>query len=758
MNLKKYNVIWDTPGYSSTDSMPLGNGDIGINVWVENEGDLLFYISKTDAWDENMRLLKLGRIRVNISPNPFREGLAFKQVLSLEDGAIYITAGKPEIKIKLRVDANNPVIRLEAESEMAFELKVILEVWRSRERVLQDYELKNGAYGLDGSTEPVIEYPDTILDGEKNRIIWYHRNKSSIWPCTLKLQGLESIIDELDDPLLNRTFGGIIKSDSLENINPYTLKSLKSKKQYCLSIYPFTSEKLSSEEWLESLEKVIDKVESINLTNTWESHKNWWLNFWGRSCIFVSGSSINTKEVGETKETKEIEETEGTKGREGTEEIEITEEITRGYILQRFVNACGGRGSYPIKFNGSIFTMDSFEEHAGERFNADYRRWGGPYWFQNTRLTYWPMLGSGDYELIKPLFSMYMDMLKLAKKRTQIYYGHDGVFFPETLTFWGTYANSNYGWDRKGKHISHVDNTYIRYYWQCGIELVCMMLEYYFHTLDELFVQDTLLPLANEVILFNSSHYSKGEDGKVIFKPASSLETWQNVVNPLPEIAGLKYILEKLLELPEGLLNNEQKENWEKLFSELPTIPIRKSDDKKLLAPAQELIDKKSMNIENPELYAVFPYRIYGVGKPDLEIAIDTYESRLIKRTGGWHQDAIQAAFLGMIDEAAKNVISNYTSYCKECRFPGFRGPNYDWTPDQDHASVANMALQCMLLQTEGEKIYLFPAWPDDWDVEFKLHAPMNTVVEARLKDKKLEYLKVTPDIREKDVIIMNYR
>ncbi|NSW92950.1 MAG: hypothetical protein HPY74_20305 [Firmicutes bacterium] len=158
-----------------------------------------------------MRLLNLGRIRVHISPNPFREGFTFKQVLKLEDGAIYISAGKPEIRIKIWVDANNPVVRLEAESEETFNLKVILEVWRNRERVLRGYELEHGAYGLGGSPEPIIEYPDTIQDGEKNRIIWYHRNKSSIWSDTLKLQGLESLIEELDDPLLNRTFGGIIK-------------------------------------------------------------------------------------------------------------------------------------------------------------------------------------------------------------------------------------------------------------------------------------------------------------------------------------------------------------------------------------------------------------------------------------------------------------------------------------------------------------------------------------------------------------------
>src|SRR6195952_4438361 len=49
-SLNKYNVSWNTPGPGSAQSMPLGNGDIGLNVWVEKNGDLVFYISKTDAW------------------------------------------------------------------------------------------------------------------------------------------------------------------------------------------------------------------------------------------------------------------------------------------------------------------------------------------------------------------------------------------------------------------------------------------------------------------------------------------------------------------------------------------------------------------------------------------------------------------------------------------------------------------------------------------------------------------------------------
>ena len=58
----------------------LGNGDVGINAWVESSGDLVFYVSKTDAWDENGRLCKIGRVRVKFDP-PLPVTAAFRQEL-----------------------------------------------------------------------------------------------------------------------------------------------------------------------------------------------------------------------------------------------------------------------------------------------------------------------------------------------------------------------------------------------------------------------------------------------------------------------------------------------------------------------------------------------------------------------------------------------------------------------------------------------------------------------------------------------------
>ena len=63
------------------------------------------------------------------------------------------------------------------------------------------------------------------------------------------------------------------------------------------------------------------------------------------------------------------------------------------------------------------------------------------------------------------------------------------------------------------------------------------------------------------------------------------------------------------------------------------------------------------------------------------------------------------------------------------------------------------MILQSMLLQVRGDKLLLFPAWPKDWDADFKLHAPVNTVVEGVYRNGKLEKLTVTPTARAKDIV-----
>jgi hypothetical protein len=711
------NVIWDFPSKNSLGSMPAGNGDIGINLWVEENGDLLFYLSKTDAWSENARLLKLGKVRLSLSPNPFKKGTPFSQELILKDGVIHIEAGKAEEKVSIDVwvDANHPAVEMDVKSQKKIKASVTTEPWRLEQREIAENSPElHSAYGL----QSAIVEKDTILEDVRGNVIWAHRNERSIWKSNLKMQGLEGYLKKGKDPLLYNTFGGLIYSDKLQKTAPAELETEEAINSFSVSVFTLTAQTKSLDKWEEEISQIASKVSSESREKRLIAHIDWWQAFWDRSHIFVSTQN----------------------------EEEKVANVSKNYNLQRYMNACSGRGNSPIKFNGSIFTVDT--KNLNNRyggFDADYRQWGGPYWWQNTRLPYWSMLEAGDFDLMQPLFKMYRDVLDIRKFATKTYYGHEGAFYIETMRHWGTFAESNYGFDRpEDLTLGMTKNTFIRYYWQSGLEFSLMALDYYAFTKDEKTLTKTILPVITEVITFFDQHWKRDENGKILFDPAMALETYNTAVNPLPEIVGINKVCSELLKLPETAITDDQRKQYRRLITELPEIPMREVGGEKLLAPAHEYSGKQ--NIENPELYAIFPYRKYGVGKENIELGRRTFNAREIKQTGGWQQNAIKAAYLGLADEAAQLMAQNFNAGTTFYRFPTMWGPNYDWVPDQCHGSVAMIALQRMLLQYEGDEIYLLPAWPKGWDVDFKLHAPNKTIIECTLKNGEITRLQVTPE------------
>ena len=50
----------------------------------------------------------------------------------------------------------------------------------------------------------------------------------------------------------------------------------------------------------------------------------------------------------------------------------------------------------------------------------------------------------------------------------------------------------------------------------------------------------------------------------------------------------------------------------------------------------------------------------------------------------------------------------------------------------------------------------MLPAWPEDWDVSFKLCAAGNTTVECEYRDGRVQLLQVTPSSRKADIVDMS--
>ncbi|MFT3945725.1 MAG: DUF5703 domain-containing protein [Agriterribacter sp.] len=709
-----YDIVWDKPSENAAGSMPIGNGEVGLNCWVDREsGDLLFYVSRTDSWSETMSLLKLGRIRVSFTPAVFRDYTSFVQRLSLHDGYILIEGRNKQAKLSLKlfVDADQPVVYLTGESDMPVKATASVEIWRDKLRVLSNKEIERALSGYPDSLM-FMEYPDVVYDDKKN-ITVYHRNETSVYPIHLQLQKLQPENAGQYDPLINRTFGMVIGGQGFEKQTPVSLAMEKPRKKFTLKIATHTAQTPTASHWIQEADKIMQTSPGAAVAA--ERTKNWWNDFWSKSYLFVSTPDDTTGK-----------------------------KITQSYILQRWMTASAGRGNYPIKFNGSIFTVEPQYTDPNRRFSADFRLWGGGYWWQNTRLIYYPLLQTGNFDMLRALFDHYFSNLPLMKSTAKAFYNAPGAVCPETTTIFGTFQNTDYGWNRSGLKDGEVGNDYIKYCWNSGLELLALMIDHYRYTGDHSFAQQRLLPMAREILAFFNAFFPKNENGIMEITPTHSLETyWYNVKNDLPTVAGLHYVIDELLKLPVAVSTDEDRQVWSELKKALPAIPVVQKEGKTLFSPAQEFEDRKT-NAENPELYAIFPFPLSNITTANKQTGIDSYNSRIQKTSRGWTQDGQQAARLGLVEEAKKNILAKIENSNRNFRFPAIWGPNYDWTPDQCHGGNLMITLQEMVMQSYGTTSYLLPAFPKGWNVSFLLYAPGNTKIKGHYSHGALTYEKLT--------------
>jgi hypothetical protein len=748
--VSQYNVVWDTPSDDSFGSMPLGNGDIGLNIWYEKNSDLLFYISKVDAYDAEHKLPKLGRIRIKTDPAiPTKH---FKQTLSLSDASTLIEAG--DATFKIWVDANHPVIKVEGKSKTPRKITVSLESLRSLSDA--DRALAGG-----GTVGIVFNKPD-------DKLAWCYRNLSSQWAQNLQIQNTPELIAQTKDPILHRTSGCLLQVKGFVKESPTILKSKDATTGFDCSIKVISTQPENLETWLSEA--------SVPPVSDWEAHCDYWKSFWDRSYIHVTSCGDGVFNFDQCRYTQFAQ---GSKAYEGHKEIDADKnarQLSERYALERFCEAAAGRGTVPPPFNGSIFTMDTpagvsgFYTPVENAASPDERDWAHlAFMWQNTRHPYLSMATRGDYDALRPGMQFIRDGLEICKDRCKKYFGHEGAFIMEA-SWW--YNVGVYSMDDVPPHLL--------YHLLASLELPVIMCEYYEHTGERDFLEQVLLPCAEEFIKYYKIHFPKRDaNGKILMEGVGCAETYQGVTNPCTEIGGLKYLLTKLLSFD---IDDRLRKEWTDLLNTMTDTPLRRIRGLDLLAVG-DVYDPGRVICESPELYSVYPFRQVWLGEPRLlqnarqsfhvrTTSIDgTVDSESVE-TGGWQLTSVQAAYLGLAREAARLTSINFNDQFihwsdnvdpdapfpqrPRPRFPVFWERKMDYTPDNDHGATSVNALQSMLLQSDGKKIFLLPALPEDWDVSFKLKAAFNTTVECEYRDGKIQSLKVTPESRRADVVDMS--
>ena len=741
-------LVWTSQSRNSSESMPCGGYDIGLNVWVEqhideSQGspcyDLLFYAQQSGWFDENNTLLKAGRWRLHFDGDPFNSS-DFRQELRLDDGAIYIK-GKG-LEVRIWVDVFSPVVFVEMKSQRTERATLSYESWRYRDRPVTKAECQQCSYKwlipADCTT-----FADSI-QANGNHLTFSHKNREqTVFDYTVHYEHLDAIKDSLYNPIGGLLMQGEMTAPGFKFIG--TSSGTYASTDY--RSWNFRNEKLrkaticlefrvESVEFATALESSTagspvgnSKLYTLNSTLSKKRSAHWWHDFWQRSWIETDGSN------------------------------EEAARMVRNYELMRYLLGCNAYGQWPTKFNGGLFTFDPVYVDSTMTFTPDYRKWGGgTMTAQNQRLVYWPMLKSGDYDLLQSQLDTYLRMLPNAIARTRYYWGHDGACFTEQIENFGLPNPAEYGKHPEGSDYGVERNAWLEYEWDTALEFAMMGL-----LSEEGKVNSEKFAAA--VLRFFDEHYqwqakqlgtkALDENGKLIIYPGSGCETYKMAYNPSSTIAALKALVSEELRvkseefaaaIPSADGIPVGNSSLFTLHSSLPDIPLRVIDGDTCIAPA--VVWARTQNVETPQLYPVWPWRIYGLGRPGLDIARNTYwkdpHAIEMRSSKGWKQDNIWAACLGLTEEARRLNVEKLSD--GPYRFPAFWDPGFDWAPDHNRGGAGMIGLQEMLLQeTADGQLLLFPAWPREWNCRFRLHATDGRTVEASIQEGKI---KVTPNVR----------
>jgi hypothetical protein len=741
VDLAKYNVVWDSPSKDSLDSMPLsGRMGAGANVWVE-AGSIWIYPSHNGAYDEKGRLLKLGCLR--ITPVDFKlGGEGFRQELHLANGTITISQGDFQAALWFAGET----LLFESRSAKPLAYDVAFGTWRDRRRdgILVD---------VFGETRQTF-MPDQVQPS-KEGFVWFHRNAD--YPFDLagkaKRQGIPP--ETVPDLTTKRVFGGaaVVEGGISEPVPADVEWQFWNGKAWTgrtptrenLVIAARLGGKLDAapQQWAAEakalLEPAARQAAKVDEVKRWEE-------FWSRSHLSVNPSAAPTDEGWMA---------------------------GRNYQLFRYMLSCNRGGEFPLLFNGGVFTTDNKPGRitgnsspaaplmAEAPSSPDFRRWLFCHFMsQNQRWLGWPTLASGDADLLEPSMAFYRNRSAVAAARAKAN-GAEGVVYPEPLDVWGLCAFAPTGTSLCGApHLYH--------YFSMMLENAWMTLQ----ARDALGISlEKDLPWIEGTVLFYDSFYRAQTkkltgseltaDGKLRIYPSNALEFGGGATDPVEVVSALHRITAGLLALPD--LPMDSRERLQRIQPTIPDLPIGKRQGRASLFPARS-VEQEFNPWEPIEMFAAWPYRMVGVTKPEtLQLARDSWETIPEKRAASCKQDfswmatVANVASLARPEEAKKRAIHKMANtVAPQARFPAFFGPGHDWLPDHNWGGSGMVGMQEMLLAPEPGptgKLHLFPAWPKDWDVDFKLHAPGPTIVEGVFKAGKLESLKVSPEARAKDIV-----
>ncbi|MFI6080974.1 glycosyl hydrolase family 95 catalytic domain-containing protein [Streptomyces sp. NPDC051217] len=400
--------------------------------------------------------------------------------------------------------------------------------------------------------------------------------------------------------------------------------------------------------------RALAAVKATGYTNTFTSYRDWWHAFWNKSFVQYSN---------------------------GSREADYMENV---YYLSTYMIAAAGYANYPAHFINGAF-----------RATGDATKWSRAYWFWNQRDLYNSFLASNHTDLMAGFNKLYSRNFDALKAYTRTRYNVDGIWVPETM-----------GWD--GNARGTINSDYTKNIWSTGAQAAYNMYLQYTYTNDANYLRNTAYPFMREVAKFYAAKLSHNSStGKYYVATSNAHETYWNVPNAITDLTAVRTLFPLAIKAGAQLgLDADLRPQWQNILNNLIAYPSDTAANTYL--PHQPPI-AQTRNNENVAAEIIWPYDLTGIGYPDHQKAVNTWNARPFPYGNVWSNDAIQAARLGLGNQAfqgMKTMLNKYQNYPN--------GMTNNTNGVFEYLGVHLAATNESLLQSYNDKIRVFPAVPTD--------------------------------------------
>jgi hypothetical protein len=462
--------------------------------------------------------------------------------------------------------------------------------------------------------------------------------------------------------------------------------------------------------------------------------------------------------------------------------------VQQHYHYFLYLMGSSSRGKFPPKFNGMIWST-----------GGDLRTWGAQHWFANLSCYHEALPAANHLELMDPMFDMYSGAHAACEIAAQQEWGSQGAYIPETMYFDGleklpediaAEMRELYllrkPWDqRSAKFIEYSEHRHphsSRWNWiqkaawvngrlvdtergfgpygpvshilGTSAKVPYLYWRRYAYTADREWLKSRAYPMLKGAAEFyrNFPGLAKEADGKYHIHRVNSNESVLGARDTDEDLSAMRGLLPAAIRASEILeVDADLRAKWRELLDNL--TPLATSDDADALKPEGYHGPRVWVRGRKPAVNArgflpdanSLPAWFFDLCGPDSADANNTLNAILRGEPGPdtpvnlLSKVAIAAAIQGRA-QAFRYLVLNQLRGRANAVLPNRmslrEGPQ---ALDAEALGRASDALQRALIEGTGPTIRLFPAWPREWDAEFRLLARGGFVVTASMKKGQVE-------------------